>query len=253
MIIHRVSKSDEGLYKCNISGAGESPESWLHVRAGSVILESPAVPVKEGDAVTLRCRNKETSTNLKADFYKNGHLIRSTSTGKLTIHSVSKSDEGFYKCIMPGAGESPERRLSIKVSKQNHFSRHYFLLLWIVISVILVLQLLVIGLLYRKKQLVLLEARMNYPNKDLHDVIRKDEKKEGAADAAENLSLHLDTNHGTKPQTEKDLEVPQSFNSSFSDYDAPQDLRNVSEESPLTDLDPQYASIDTTMEEESPY
>uniref|UniRef100_A0A671TLF8 Ig-like domain-containing protein n=1 Tax=Sparus aurata TaxID=8175 RepID=A0A671TLF8_SPAAU len=114
MIIHRVSKSDEGLYKCNISGAGESPESWLHVRAGSVILESPAVPVKEGDAVTLRCRNKETSTNLKADFYKNGHLIRSSSTGKLTIHSVSKSDEGFYKCIMSGAGESPERRLSIK-------------------------------------------------------------------------------------------------------------------------------------------
>uniref|UniRef100_A0AAX7T1E4 Ig-like domain-containing protein n=2 Tax=Astatotilapia calliptera TaxID=8154 RepID=A0AAX7T1E4_ASTCA len=29
--IHRVSKSDEGLYKCSISGVGESPESWLKV------------------------------------------------------------------------------------------------------------------------------------------------------------------------------------------------------------------------------
>ncbi|CAI5660968.1 unnamed protein product [Oreochromis niloticus] len=31
MTIQRVSKSDEGLYKCSISGAGESPESWLNV------------------------------------------------------------------------------------------------------------------------------------------------------------------------------------------------------------------------------
>lgn len=27
-----VSKANEGLYKCNISGKGESPESWLIVR-----------------------------------------------------------------------------------------------------------------------------------------------------------------------------------------------------------------------------
>ena len=79
-----------------------------------MILESPAVPVKEGDAVTLRCRNRKTSSNLKADFYKNGHLIRSTSSGQLTIHRVSKSDEGLYKCRISGTGESPERQLSVK-------------------------------------------------------------------------------------------------------------------------------------------
>ncbi|TKS93365.1 Fc receptor-like protein 5 [Collichthys lucidus] len=32
MVISNVSASDEGLYKCYISGAGESPESWLTVR-----------------------------------------------------------------------------------------------------------------------------------------------------------------------------------------------------------------------------
>ncbi|XP_039677329.1 high affinity immunoglobulin gamma Fc receptor IB-like isoform X2 [Perca fluviatilis] len=31
MTIQNVSKSDEGLYKCSISGAGESPQSWLTV------------------------------------------------------------------------------------------------------------------------------------------------------------------------------------------------------------------------------
>ncbi|XP_036002696.1 high affinity immunoglobulin gamma Fc receptor I isoform X2 [Fundulus heteroclitus] len=30
--IRRVSRSDEGLYKCNVSGVGESPEAWLAVR-----------------------------------------------------------------------------------------------------------------------------------------------------------------------------------------------------------------------------
>ncbi|XP_019206547.1 high affinity immunoglobulin gamma Fc receptor IB-like [Oreochromis niloticus] len=33
LIIHNINKSHEGLYKCNISGAGESPESWLAVRS----------------------------------------------------------------------------------------------------------------------------------------------------------------------------------------------------------------------------
>ena len=32
MTIYNVSKSDEGLYKCSMSGLGESPESWLAVR-----------------------------------------------------------------------------------------------------------------------------------------------------------------------------------------------------------------------------
>ncbi|KAL3997002.1 hypothetical protein ACER0C_009658 [Sarotherodon galilaeus] len=31
MNIKNISKSDEGLYKCSIDGAGESPESWLTV------------------------------------------------------------------------------------------------------------------------------------------------------------------------------------------------------------------------------
>ncbi|XP_026013269.1 uncharacterized protein LOC113015458 [Astatotilapia calliptera] len=31
MTIQRVSKSDEGHYKCSISGAGESPVSWLNI------------------------------------------------------------------------------------------------------------------------------------------------------------------------------------------------------------------------------
>ncbi|XP_041821684.1 Fc receptor-like protein 5 [Chelmon rostratus] len=182
LTIESVFKSDDGLYKCSISRAGESPESRLAVRGklnreegGGVLMESPAHPVTEGDAVTLHCRKQETSSNLNADFYKDGHLIRNSSAGDMIIHGVSKSDEGFYKCSIPGAGQSPESWLTVRAYDQQeiHFSRHYKLLLWIIISVVLVVQMLVIGLLYWKKQLV---AKMNNPSKDLHDVVKKDRK-----------------------------------------------------------------------------
>uniref|UniRef100_A0A8P4KU30 Ig-like domain-containing protein n=1 Tax=Dicentrarchus labrax TaxID=13489 RepID=A0A8P4KU30_DICLA len=90
---------DSGEYWCE-TGEGE--------RTGSVILESPALPVMEGNNVTLSCRNKTTSSNLKADFYKDGLLMGRSSTGEMIIHSVSKSDEGLYKCKISGAGESAE-------------------------------------------------------------------------------------------------------------------------------------------------
>lgn len=81
--------------------------------AGPVILETPALPVKEGEDVTLQCRNKTTSSNFRAYFYKNGLLIGSSSTGQMIIHNVSKSDEGWYKCKISGAGESAESRLVV--------------------------------------------------------------------------------------------------------------------------------------------
>ncbi|XP_028420347.1 low affinity immunoglobulin gamma Fc region receptor II-a-like isoform X2 [Perca flavescens] len=48
-IINNVSKSHQGIYKCSISGHGESPESWLSVReritkSSKEIQESPESP-----------------------------------------------------------------------------------------------------------------------------------------------------------------------------------------------------------------
>ncbi|XP_067380110.1 low affinity immunoglobulin gamma Fc region receptor III-B-like [Channa argus] len=116
MTIHSVMKSDEGLYKCNISGAGESPVSWLSVIASAVILDSPIHPVMEGDSVTLRCRKTETATDHIADFYSHGIYIGTGYNGEMTIHSVSKSDEGPLKCSISGAGDSPERWLTVTVA-----------------------------------------------------------------------------------------------------------------------------------------
>uniref|UniRef100_A0A3B4WGD6 Ig-like domain-containing protein n=1 Tax=Seriola lalandi dorsalis TaxID=1841481 RepID=A0A3B4WGD6_SERLL len=80
---------------------------------GSVILESPVLPVREGESVSLRCRTRKDVSDLTADFYKDGLLIGSSSTGNITIENVSRSDDGLYKCNISGAGESPQSQLMV--------------------------------------------------------------------------------------------------------------------------------------------
>jgi hypothetical protein len=85
---------------------------------GDVILESPVHPVTEGDSVTLTCtfRHQGTNPKLNTDFYKDGTLIKNETTGEMTIPTVSKSDEGFYKC-KSGEGESPESWVTVRGDK----------------------------------------------------------------------------------------------------------------------------------------
>lgn len=78
-----------------------------------MILESPALSVMAGANVTLRCRRRNSS-NVIAGFYKDGGLIGESSTGEFTIHRVSRSDEGRYKCSTSEDGESPQSWLTIR-------------------------------------------------------------------------------------------------------------------------------------------
>ncbi|XP_049923904.1 low affinity immunoglobulin gamma Fc region receptor II-like [Epinephelus moara] len=138
--IHDVYTLDNGLYWCE-SGAGEcSNVVNITVTGGSVILEGPVLPVQEGQAVTLRCINKTTtSSNMTAGFYKDGLLIGSSSTGNMTINSVSKSDEGLYKCGISGAGESPDSRLAVTAGRPESFHSPLVRILLPVVGVCLLL------------------------------------------------------------------------------------------------------------------
>ncbi|KAK6291917.1 hypothetical protein J4Q44_G00377020 [Coregonus suidteri] len=106
---------DSGVFWCE-SGSGEYSNAVnITVNDGDVILESPVHPVTEGDFVTLSCKYRTVSSNFKADFYKDGvRLIKNETTGEMTIPTVSKSDEGFYKC-KSGQGESPGSWVTVRV------------------------------------------------------------------------------------------------------------------------------------------
>uniref|UniRef100_UPI0037E82D45 low affinity immunoglobulin gamma Fc region receptor III-A-like n=1 Tax=Semicossyphus pulcher TaxID=241346 RepID=UPI0037E82D45 len=106
--------SYSGEYWCE-NGEGERSNTLnIIVTAGVVILESPALPVMEGQSISLRCRKKAPPYLLTADFYKDGLLKDTGYKGKMTIHNVSKSNEGLYKCKIIGAGESPESWLAVR-------------------------------------------------------------------------------------------------------------------------------------------
>ncbi|XP_067436419.1 low affinity immunoglobulin gamma Fc region receptor III-A-like [Thunnus thynnus] len=102
---------DSGVYWCESRKGATSNSINITVTGGSVILQSPVLPVMEGDDVTLHCKTK--TSNLPADFYKDGSFIRTEPAGHMTIHRVSKSHEGLYKCHSSSHGESPSSWITV--------------------------------------------------------------------------------------------------------------------------------------------
>uniref|UniRef100_A0AAQ6IFA5 Ig-like domain-containing protein n=1 Tax=Anabas testudineus TaxID=64144 RepID=A0AAQ6IFA5_ANATE len=151
--VTNVYMDDSGKHWFDTGGGNKSNSVNIFVTAGSVILEIPALPVMEGEAVTLRCRNKTTSSQTSANFYKDGVLINNSSTGNMIIRSVSKSDEGLYKCSISGAEESTESRLTVReLHTETHVPSdhccHLYLILKIVFFIVMVALLLLVELLH---------------------------------------------------------------------------------------------------------
>ncbi|XP_053486141.1 uncharacterized protein LOC128610748 [Ictalurus furcatus] len=109
-----------GVYWCESESGGSSNPINVTVHDGDVILESPVHPVTEGHPLTLRCLYRYTkSSNLQADFYKDGSVLQTQTTGEMIIRTVSKSDEGFYHCKHPERGVSPKSWVSVRRSRSS--------------------------------------------------------------------------------------------------------------------------------------
>ncbi|KAL7375802.1 hypothetical protein ABVT39_024224 [Epinephelus coioides] len=107
-----ILSKHSGVYWCESREGATSKSINISVTGGSVILQSPVLPVMEGHDVTLHCKTKNAS-NLPAAFYKDGSFIRTEPAGHMTIRHVTRSDEGLYKCDITGHGESPPSWLTV--------------------------------------------------------------------------------------------------------------------------------------------
>ncbi|XP_028420584.1 high affinity immunoglobulin gamma Fc receptor I-like [Perca flavescens] len=110
--IYFMIPGDSGVYWCESREGATSNSITITVPGGPVILQSPVLPVMEGEDLTLTCRTK-MSSNLPAGFYKDGSFIRNEPAGHMTIHHVSRSDEGLYRCHISSVGESPPSWVSV--------------------------------------------------------------------------------------------------------------------------------------------
>ncbi|XP_039907839.1 Fc receptor-like protein 5 [Simochromis diagramma] len=148
--------TDSAEYWCEDKGGQRSNSVNITITDGSVILQSPVFPVFEGNNVTLRCISKTTHTNQRANFYKDDGLIDRSPSDNMEINSVSRSDEGRYKCNISGVGTSPESWLHVRSyssgetpdESDDFNSNPVLILLWIVLPLlVIILTLLVVGFL----------------------------------------------------------------------------------------------------------
>uniref|UniRef100_A0A669EVE8 Uncharacterized protein n=1 Tax=Oreochromis niloticus TaxID=8128 RepID=A0A669EVE8_ORENI len=106
---------------CGSSWGRRNGSSCTTMTAGSVILQTGvALPITEGDDLTLVCVTKKPTKNWSA-FYKDGALISSVPTGRLTIRNVAKSDEGVYNCETERDGKSPSSWIAVTETIRGEF------------------------------------------------------------------------------------------------------------------------------------
>ncbi|KAI3375479.1 hypothetical protein L3Q82_003805 [Scortum barcoo] len=117
--VSNVYPSDSGLYWCESEQGECSNVVNITVTAGEVILESPALPVTAGDDVTLRCSTKKrydklSTLDFSAAFFRDDVFIGNETAEKMILRSVSKSEEGLYRCEHPRRGRSEQSWLSVR-------------------------------------------------------------------------------------------------------------------------------------------
>ncbi|XP_068164268.1 uncharacterized protein [Antennarius striatus] len=109
----------DDLYWCESAAGDRTNALNVTTTVVMVVLETPTLPVWEGNNVTLRClyRNrttKEFTTKFRTVFYKDDRLKFVTNGASVTLPSVTKADEGLYKCRHPEEGLSPIRWIGVK-------------------------------------------------------------------------------------------------------------------------------------------
>ncbi|CAI5660999.1 unnamed protein product [Oreochromis niloticus] len=148
--ITKAYPTDSAEYWCEVKGGQRSNSVNITITDGSVILESPVFPVFEGHNVTLHCISKTTPTNQSANFYKDDGLIDRSPSDNMHINSVSKSDEGRYKCSISGVGTSPESWLHVRSDaspetlSDDSSSSPVLILLWTVLPTLVIILILLV-------------------------------------------------------------------------------------------------------------
>ncbi|XP_037614136.1 uncharacterized protein LOC119481365 [Sebastes umbrosus] len=148
--IHRL-KNKTAVFWCE-SGSGQFSNAVnITGQNKDIILVSPVHPVTEGGSFTLGCKLKKGTFDSNVHFYRDDDLIQNNDRAELNISSLSKSDEGLYKCQCSGKA-SPRSWMSVKsVSRRESSSFLLPLIIGLVCGISLISLLLMLCC-YRKSK-----------------------------------------------------------------------------------------------------
>ncbi|XP_058874368.1 immunoglobulin superfamily member 1-like [Acipenser ruthenus] len=156
--VDRVSKSDEGSYKCRAmwnssTYSGDSAEVRVSVRelfSRVALTASPGTTVKEGEALNLTCEaavNKTPRPELHYTIVRDGEPVtNSTDSALYSIASTEKSHTGRYTCAVESQGvKKSSQELHIEVQTSWHSAvaigyRVSFTLIHFIVFTLLLLQ-----------------------------------------------------------------------------------------------------------------
>ncbi|CAI5657376.1 unnamed protein product [Oreochromis niloticus] len=98
---------------CEDSSGQQSDRVSFSVQSDTtgVILEIPALPVRTGNDVILRCRQRNGAT-VKAYFFINGSSVGPKPEHIIT--NITQADEGLYSCSTDEGGKSPQSSLRVR-------------------------------------------------------------------------------------------------------------------------------------------
>ncbi|XP_030580912.1 uncharacterized protein LOC115777218 [Archocentrus centrarchus] len=139
-----LSVSSDGSYFCVNPSGQQSDGVSFTVSDKGVILEIPALPVRTGSDVTLRCKPKDGSRP-KSYFFRDGGELGPGPEGEWILSNVQKSDEGLYKCSTDIHPSSPQSRLRVRDSSSSSSSSLPLYLLVLPVVLLLVLVLVLVG------------------------------------------------------------------------------------------------------------
>ncbi|XP_062371981.1 basement membrane-specific heparan sulfate proteoglycan core protein-like [Sardina pilchardus] len=141
--------TDSGVYWCQSDNNAYSHIVNITVHNGHVIIDSPAYPVTEGDALSLRCVYRIQPPDFHANFFKDHLPLKNHTRGEMTITAVSRKDEGYYQCEN-SQGISPEAYVTVKASLSEPGSSHVLVTVSVVLVTLFIL-VIILALIYSKK------------------------------------------------------------------------------------------------------
>ncbi|KAL4009419.1 hypothetical protein ACER0C_003271 [Sarotherodon galilaeus] len=100
---------------CEDSSGQQSDRVSFSVQSDTtgVILEIPALPVRTGSDVILRCRQRNGAT-VAAYFFIKGHEPENKTKPEHIITNITQADEGLYSCSTDQGGNSPNSSLRVR-------------------------------------------------------------------------------------------------------------------------------------------